>query len=146
MSNAHIEEQDGSDHGNTGKPARPDPSPNGKDCEVHGQHGGVNEDHCEATPTTTTTTTVTPTTTSTGPSPVSTTTTTATGSPSTPTTETSVTSGPTSTLTGGPAVATVAASPVSIRELPQTGMAGDLAPFGLALVLLGVALRRAVRR
>jgi hypothetical protein len=35
-------------HGNTNKPCRPDPQPdNGKDCEHHGNHGGVNEDHCK---------------------------------------------------------------------------------------------------
>ncbi len=34
-------------HGNTGKPCKPDPQPDkGKDCEEHGQKGGVNEDHC----------------------------------------------------------------------------------------------------
>jgi cytoskeletal protein RodZ len=40
-------------HGNTGKECKPDPSANGKDCDPHGQNGGVNEDHCLATPTTT---------------------------------------------------------------------------------------------
>jgi hypothetical protein len=40
-------------HGNTGKDCKPDPSANGKDCDLHGQNGGVNEDHCLATPTTT---------------------------------------------------------------------------------------------
>ena len=35
-------------HGATNKPCRPDPQPdNGKDCEHHGNHGGVNEDHCK---------------------------------------------------------------------------------------------------
>lgn len=83
--NPHLEEQDGSDHGNTGKPPR-DHEDNGKSCEVHGNHGGVNEDHCDTTtitttpdPTPTTTTTVsqpTTTTTLTPEPPVSTTTTT----------------------------------------------------------------------
>ena len=43
----HAEEADGSDHGATGKPAKDDPNPGkGKDCVQHGNHGGVNEDHC----------------------------------------------------------------------------------------------------
>ena len=34
-------------HGNSGKPCRDDPQPgNGKDCQEHGNKGGVNEDHC----------------------------------------------------------------------------------------------------
>jgi hypothetical protein len=42
-------------HGNSGHECRPDPQPqNGKDCEVHGQQGGVNEDHCLGTNATTT--------------------------------------------------------------------------------------------
>jgi hypothetical protein len=63
-------------HGNSGKPCRDDPQPeHGKDCQAHGNQGGVNEDHCggvtapEPPPTTTVnqppppTTTVTTTTT-----------------------------------------------------------------------------------
>lgn len=39
--------QDPCSHGNTGKPCKPDPQPtNGKDCDKHGNNGGVNEDHC----------------------------------------------------------------------------------------------------
>jgi hypothetical protein len=53
-------------HGNTGKPCKDDPQPDkGKDCEAHGNQGGVNEDHCkgeETTPTETTPTTPTETT------------------------------------------------------------------------------------
>lgn len=53
-------------HGASGKECRPDPQPeHGKDCEEHGKHGGVNEDHCkpeETTPTETTPTTPTQTT------------------------------------------------------------------------------------
>ena len=67
----------------TGKPCRDDPQPeHGKDCEAHGNQGGVNEDHCggvtapeppppttivnqQPPPTTTVTTTTTQTTTST---------------------------------------------------------------------------------
>jgi hypothetical protein len=58
------------EHGNSAKPCRDDPQPDkGKDCEVHGNNGGVNEDHCkgdettptETTPTDTPTTETTPT-------------------------------------------------------------------------------------
>ena len=46
-------------HGNSGKDCRPDPSPNGQDCDAHGKDdvGGMNEDHClgASTPTTPTT-------------------------------------------------------------------------------------------
>ena len=35
------------EHGNSAKPCKEDPQPDkGKDCEDHGNHGGVNEDHC----------------------------------------------------------------------------------------------------
>lgn len=45
--NPHHEEADGCDHGATGKPCKDDPQPDhGKDCEKHGNHGGINEDHC----------------------------------------------------------------------------------------------------
>lgn len=53
-------------HGNSDQECKPDPQPDkGKDCEAHGQQGGVNEDHCLGTNETTTTheTTTTPTTT-----------------------------------------------------------------------------------
>jgi hypothetical protein len=34
-------------HGNSGQECKPDPQPeHGKDCEEHGNQGGVNEDHC----------------------------------------------------------------------------------------------------
>jgi hypothetical protein len=43
-------------HGNADKECKADPQPeHGKDCEAHGNSGGVNEDHCapqETTPTT----------------------------------------------------------------------------------------------
>ena len=52
------------EHGNSAKPCKDDPQPDkGKDCEVHGNNGGVNEDHCtgdETTPPETTTPTDTP--------------------------------------------------------------------------------------
>jgi hypothetical protein len=35
------------EHGNSGKPCRDDPQPeHGRECEHHGNLGGVNEDHC----------------------------------------------------------------------------------------------------
>ena len=38
------------EHGNAAKPCKEDPQPDkGKDCELHGNNGGVNEDHCEGT-------------------------------------------------------------------------------------------------
>jgi len=57
------------EHGNSGAACKDDPSENGKDCEAHGNNGGVNEDHCkgdettppETTPTDTTPTQTTPT-------------------------------------------------------------------------------------
>lgn len=51
----HWNEADGCNHGNSHKPCRPDPQPShGKDCLVHGNHGGINEDHCGSTGTPTT--------------------------------------------------------------------------------------------
>ena len=80
-------------HGNTGKPCKEDPQPDrGKDCENHGNHGGVNEDHCkgeETTPTETTPTTPTETTPTT---PTETTPTTPTETTPTTPTETTTTS------------------------------------------------------
>jgi hypothetical protein len=52
------------EHGNTQKQCKDDSQPeHGKDCEEHGNSGGVNEDHCknETTPTETTPTETTPT-------------------------------------------------------------------------------------
>lgn len=64
----HGEQADGCDHGATSKPCRPDPQPDhGKDCLVHGNHGGINEDHCAEEVPTSTTTTAAPTTTTTAP-------------------------------------------------------------------------------
>ncbi len=38
------------EHGNAAKPCKEDPQPEkGKDCEVHGNKGGVSEDHCNGT-------------------------------------------------------------------------------------------------
>jgi len=78
------------EHGNSGSSCKPDPQPDhGQDCDEHGNHGGVNEDHClpdETTPTDTTPTDTTPTdTTPTDTTPTTPTTTTPTET--TPTTE-----------------------------------------------------------
>jgi len=44
-------------HGNSGQECKPDPQPeHGKDCDQHGNQGGVNEDHCLGTTDATTTT------------------------------------------------------------------------------------------
>ena len=41
--------QDPCSHGNSNQPCREDPQAlRGKDCEYHGQSGGMNEDHCTA--------------------------------------------------------------------------------------------------
>jgi hypothetical protein len=79
-------------HGNSGKDCKPDPSPNGKDCDDHGNARG-NEDHCQQSSTTTTPTT--PTTSST----TSTSTTSSTTSTTTPSTSTSSTIPTTSVVT-----------------------------------------------
>ena len=48
-------------HGRTDKECRADPQPDrGKDCEKHGNQGGVNEDHCGAGPSIQATATRTP--------------------------------------------------------------------------------------
>lgn len=138
---AHIEELDGCDHGATGKECREDPSTNGKDCEVHGQHGGINEDHCLST----TTTTTAPTTTTTTLSPVASTTTTTTtgGAASSPSTTTTLPTTP-SVESSAPAATTTS---VAVPTLPRTGASSlDLAGIGLALVIGGVSLRRRMRR
>lgn len=58
---SHHEQGDGCDHGNTGKDCKDDPQPgHGQDCDEHGNHGGINEDHC-TTPSPTPSPTVTPT-------------------------------------------------------------------------------------
>ena len=53
------------EHGNAAKPCKDDPQPDkGKDCQAHGNKGGVDEDHCkeeETTPTDTTPSETTPT-------------------------------------------------------------------------------------
>lgn len=139
----HQEEADGCDHGATGKPCRPDPSEHGKDCEVHGNHGGVNEDHCLSVTTTTigtiTSTTLPTVTTTSTPDAVVTTTATA---PPSKAVETSVpTVGPSET----PATITGQDSQVvtpALTELARTGSGMAIAwgiSIGAMLVLLGFA-------
>lgn len=155
-SNPHHEEADGCDHGATGKACRPDPSSNGKDCEVHGNHGGVNEDHCDQEVPTSTTTTTAPrtpitgpielevieiTTTTTMPAPTTTTTT----GPASPTTTVTTSGG----ATGSPSTTTTHVRPApptsstpatsGPAELPATGSSTlPYALLGLALLLTGI--------
>lgn len=151
----HHEEQDGCDHGNTSKPCRPDPQPDhGQDCVEHGNHGGINEDHCLVT---TTTTRPNETTTTTTAPPATTTTTTQ--PPTTVTTEPPVSDTP--PTTSPPAVVShncvtpdgypysaaeclPAATPEAAAKdtLPRTGSSGLLLLIGLGSVILGFALRR----
>jgi hypothetical protein len=138
----HHEQLDGCDHGASSVPCRPDPSPNGQDCDSHGNHGGINEDHCtketrtcdslELCPTTTSV----PSTTSTStPAPSGTTTTTATRT--TTTASVPITATPTTTATPS---TTATSTPAPTTELPMTG--GGLTEMltVLGVVLLGFGL------
>jgi hypothetical protein len=102
------------DHGNSPQECKDDPSEHGKDCEAHGNHGGVNEDHCkgEETETTETETTETETTetetTQTETTQTETTPTTPTETtPTTPETTTTVTTTTTETTVSTPTETTV---------------------------------------
>ena len=106
-------------HGNTNKPCKPDPQPgHGKDCDEHGNHGGVNEDHCagETTPPPTVTepppTTTEPPPTVTDPPPTVT----------TPPTSTSPPTSPIPPVTTSPSVppVTTTAPPVTTTAPPRT--------------------------
>jgi hypothetical protein len=149
----HHEQLDGCDHGATSVPCRPDPSPSGQDCDSHGNHGGINEDHCtketrtcdslELCPTTTSE----PSTTSTStPAPSGTTTTTAT--PTTTTASVPITATPTTTATPS---TTATSTPAPTTELPMTGAATTTLLFagawlilsGLAAMLIGATLKGA---
>lgn len=151
MPQNHHEELDGCDHGATGKVCKADPQPTkGKDCLTHGNHGGVNEDHCLTTDTTNTTVTTVPTvtttsTTTTAPAPATTTTTS--GGVTTPTaTATPSTMTQTSVATAPQGTATVVTVPASGRELPVTGVdTFDVLSLGIALVIGGQILRRRMR-
>lgn len=148
----HQEETDGCDHGHTGKPCKDDPQPDhGKECEVHGNHGGVNEDHCdEQEPTTTTT--APPlveeptTTTTTAPAPVTTTEPTAPVTVPAPATDTPApapaVAEPVATPAPAPVAATPVAAPAPATELPHTGSgAGFLGMVAFILILAGVGIQ-----
>lgn len=146
---SHHEQQDGCDHGHTGKPCRPDPQPDhGKDCELHGNHGGINEDHCS----TTTTTELTTTTTTAAPTSTTTTATIETGStattaPSTTSTTSLSLSTPAPERFAAPVemidAATLtnpAADSLAVDELPRTGWdAGFLFVIGMAVFCAGLS-------
>lgn len=107
--------QDPCSHGNSNKPCRPDPQPgHGKDCDKHGNNGGVNEDHCGATTTAIPTTTTTPTTTT-----VTTTVPTTTTVPVT-TTETSTVTVPTTTVATTTTVPVVTTTPSTTETTTTT--------------------------
>lgn len=147
-----AEQQDGCDHGATGRDCKPDPQPDkGKDCEVHGRNdvGGVNEDHCLNIDTTTTTV---PTTVTTVPE----TTTTTVVVPTTPTTVSTDTQVPpadvvkpesttstTSTCDVGTFVSCPGqphGGPGELAELPRTGMwTNVLLALGAWFVIAGLA-------
>lgn len=136
----HHEQSDGCDHGNAGKPCKPDPQPDhGKDCEEHGNHGGVNEDHCadEEVPTSTTTTTTPATTSTTGPA--STTTTTAGVVSSTTSPAPTAEPAPTPAPHAAPALLVEPATQTNPAELPRTGGdAGLLFVIGVAVLVAGL--------
>lgn len=153
-SDPHHEEIDGCDHGATGKECRPDPSEHGKDCDVHGNHGGVNEDHCETTTTTTGPPGTSSTTTRPGPTTTTTTleqpTTITTLKPSTTTTLTAEQPSTTTTTSLDWSMATEPQTPIESAgvsecpsvpelcdELPRTGTSKTLLFLGLGLVAGG---------
>lgn len=147
----HREEVDGCDHGATGKKCLPDPSPSGRDCEKHGKHGGVNEDHCDATteeaPSTTTTTIGTPntatTTTITLATPGgSTPTVTDTPSSSTPTVPSNASTTSSSERPAIPQTDIASTTSHGMAEPPRTGAYTTwLVGIGLVCLFLGLALR-----
>lgn len=156
----HGEEDDGCDHGASGKPCKDDPEPDhGKDCETHGNHGGVNEDHCgesTGTPTGTTTTTPSGTTTTTPSGTTSTSPTTPYTPPSTSTgthTKNPVTVKPRHTAqprpTGGiknpvgvrpHRTTTPPAAPAPVVDQPELPRTGPISPEALWLGVLALVL------
>jgi hypothetical protein len=85
-------------HGNSGQECKPDPQPeHGKECESHGNQGGVDEDHCLGTTDSTTTSESTTTSQTTSSSTSTTTEETTTGNQPTTTDETTTRDQPTST-------------------------------------------------
>jgi hypothetical protein len=154
--NPHHEETDGCDHGATSVPCRPDPSPNGKDCDPHGQHGGVNEDHCQPATSTTTTTTQedpTSTTTTTTLAPTTTTTSSVPSSPGPTTTSTTPSSSSTPTASKGGSTSSTPGPSTGDPELPRTGapslalaiLGAWLVLGGLAALLIGATIREGGR-
>lgn len=131
--NPHQEEQDGCDHGHTGKPCRPDPQPTkGKDCVKHGKHGGINEDHCAGT----TNTTQPPTTTTTRPG---VTTTTQPGTTGTTVPGTTGTTVPGTKATNPVPGNTPLPGDVRVSETPISGELAHTGSWSLFLALLGTA-------
>lgn len=112
--------QDPCSHGNSDKPCRDDPQPgHGKDCEHHGEKGGVDEDHCAGETTETTTDTTTETTTGTSTSTTTETTTTTGTTTSTPVGTTETTGTTTETATSLPPTETVTETTLP-PEVPGT--------------------------
>lgn len=127
--------QDECSHGNSDKPCREDPQPDhGKDCEEHGNNGGINEDHCLATATTppnSTNTPVPPTGTATA-TPVASST--ATNTPVPPTGTPTATVGTTSQLGPAPTVVITQTTPVVVTPVvpaPRTFTAPAAGDGGL---------------
>jgi hypothetical protein len=112
----------GDQNGNAGE-CKDDPSENGKDCDEHGNNGGVNEDHCKGETTTTETTTTETTTTETTTTGTTTTeTTTESTPPATTPTETS------STDTTPQETTPAETTPSSEDEQPQAQEPGVFTP------------------
>lgn len=112
-------------HGQNQEDCRPDPNEHGQDCDPHGQHGEMNDDHCGTTTTTAaaTTTTLLP---------------------------TVITAAPTTTTTGAATTTTLAMTPfvsattttlptavlgTQVEKLPVTGF-----PIGFLLVCSSLAI------
>jgi hypothetical protein len=121
------------EHGNSGQECKPDPQPeHGKDCEDHGNLGGVNEDHClgttDSTPTVDTTTTEQPTSTSTSSTTNETTTT------NQPTTKDATTTAPTTTTTAQPTTQgnTTTSITTTDAQSPESTGSGAFTPPSVA--------------
>lgn len=112
------------DKGNSTNQCTTDPSTNGKDCEPHGNNGGVNEDHCLTTTAGTTTTTPSTSTTTT------TTTTSTTTTNETTTRETTSTTTPqtTSTPTGTSTPNTTTSSEAGTTTTKTNGITTPIGP------------------
>lgn len=118
-------------HGETGTQCKDDPSDNGKDCDEHGNNGGVNEDHCQETDTTPTETTPTETT-PTDTTPTETTPTETTPTETTPTETTPTGTTPTETTPSGsstpPATAPQETTPVQSSQPPASSPESPKSP------------------